>query len=435
MEDTLSSKKISFLTLVYLVLILTFPFRIGMYTTQCLLILVVTFAVLLYFFLKPQIAELVAIKDPQPILILTLISSITLSLIYYGGAYQKPGAIYQLSILLLAICFLLSITYFFKGEVKYRFVALFGLTILLRFLMIVSSPNPQIDVFVILKEAPQALMQGKNPYSISYTQSYPNVTPDYFSYWPGAFLLAIPFSVVFGEPRLLIILAETLSAILIYKLLQKRNSSPAEILTLISLFIPRAFFATGQGWIDPLIVTLLMVTACLEVKKVKNFFSPLLWGLSFTIKQTVFPIALFAYQAGVASIKKLTIALAVTAAIILPFFLWNPNNFINDTLGIFWRAGTTREALMHDSLTVNSWFFRTLGFDMPIVLRILIWTTFFVLILKKVGKGWANFFLACATWFLGFFIFSNQAFYNYYYFVVNLLLLAIVFNFYHEKIT
>ena len=71
----------------------------------------------------------------------------------------------------------------------------------LRMLMLIGSPSPGIDVFIILKEAPLKLLQGINPYRTLYTAVFPGVVPDYYGYWPASFFFTLPFRPVTTQNR------------------------------------------------------------------------------------------------------------------------------------------------------------------------------------------------------------------------------------------
>ena len=71
-------------------------------------------------------------------------------------------------------------------------IALVAATILCGAL-IVGVPDPQIDLFYVLNEAPRQLLAGHNPYAGTYQlpQGF-GFRPQYFGYLPGMALLSLP---------------------------------------------------------------------------------------------------------------------------------------------------------------------------------------------------------------------------------------------------
>ncbi len=181
----------------------------------------------------------------------SVLISVILALMFYGGLYQGGTVIILLSkSLLFASAVLIFYEYFGNGKIftqkfgKLVFPALITIAVILRFLMLVSSPAPVIDVFVLLKEGPLALWRGhSNPYTIEYSRVYENIKPDSFGYFPGVIYLALLPDLFFGEPRIVLVVMELLFVYMLFKV--ARSKVVARLLGLLGALPPLHTFYFG----------------------------------------------------------------------------------------------------------------------------------------------------------------------------------------------
>lgn len=115
--------------------------------------------------------------------------------------------------------------------------------------MIIASPTPLIDTYFVQKEAPLALLHGSDPYSFSYTRVYSAALKNTYGYWPVSIILQLPFVVIFHDPRILHILTDMGSALLIYFI--GKRTKIGEVLALLYLFRPNSNFVIEQSWLTP----------------------------------------------------------------------------------------------------------------------------------------------------------------------------------------
>lgn len=431
-----------FLLLIYFLITFGYTFSLGFYYLPGFILLLIAFLLLSAFYFFPKLFENFKLQNYsfESLLTFAAILSIALSLVLYGGLYQEKGALFNLSLLLLAFSLLLSLSYLFQPSnsptpespissstlqypltllSKYRFLIFLTIAFLLRLFMLISSPNPQIDVFDILKNGPRALLEGKNPYSVTFNKIYSDVPASYFAYPPGALLFAAPFSIVLDDPRFIYILAEIIVAVLFFSLTKN------QALSIIWLFSPRALFALEQAWLDTLVAALLFLVFYLWEKARKENLALLTFGVVLTIKQSLvfLPLLIFR-QIGLEPKRWLTIV-ATAALVILPFFLWNKAHFIEKTIIRYFVSLEERQPLLHRSLTLNSFWFEQFQRDLPKTLLIGATSVLFILILWKQKKGWSQFFLSTTLFYCGLFLFSKMAFLNFYYFIGQLILINI----------
>ncbi len=184
-------------TLQLFLLFLAITPNFGFYSDRSFIILsiVVALSILNLFFFKKLS------KKPSPTTIPIIQGMFIFLLIYawnvYGGYYQNHLDIMigkKIYITFLIICLIIIKDY---TKQKIISVLLIGSFIILSLWTIYTSPNPKVDVFIILKEAPQKLLQGINPYNAIFSRVYPNITPNYVGYLPLPFLHVTPFVIFF----------------------------------------------------------------------------------------------------------------------------------------------------------------------------------------------------------------------------------------------
>jgi len=131
------------------------------------------------------------------------------------------------------------------------FGCLLGLAFSLHLLVLRIVPFPFIDVFTAISEAVVALAEGKNPYSISYTDIYQGkgLTPSGFGYLPGYLPIGI-IGMLLGDIRMgnLVILLGCVW--FLWKFLQERPFRDRCILGSLFLMGGGSLFVTEQAWID-----------------------------------------------------------------------------------------------------------------------------------------------------------------------------------------
>jgi len=192
---------------------------------------------------------------------------------------------------------------------------------ILRLIMLLGSPYPAIDVFIILKEAPQKILQAVNPYQTLYTYVFPGINPDYYAYWPASFILELPAVLIFNDPRYLLMFADLSAGVLLFILGGKNASSL--LISILYFFRPMSLSITEASWLTPL--NFFLITAIYYVlKKSRNYFlAGTLMGLLVAVQ--FFFFLLFIYLAKSLYLnKKFILSFFITVALfVLPFFLLN----------------------------------------------------------------------------------------------------------------
>ncbi|OGG31963.1 hypothetical protein A3I80_01155 [Candidatus Gottesmanbacteria bacterium RIFCSPLOWO2_02_FULL_40_10] len=358
-----------------------------------------------------------------------------LFLFFNGGIYQKllipTMLIHILPLIFIPAVFSFQVIKLRLTSEKFRFFSLISLAFILRILMIIATPEPAIDVFYMLKEAPIRLLSGINPYEAVYSPVYAGVKADYFTYFPGAFLLQIPFVLIFTDPRVLLVFSDIAGGLLLY--LVGRKTITAQIIALIYLFRPNSLFIIEQSWLTPLVFFFLAsATYLMKYGKEKaERLTAVVLALLASI-QPQFIVSLPFFLAGITKrINFLIIFSIILLSVILPFFLINPAAFINDAVLFFFRPSRQMFSVpVYLSLNLNTPYHFLTGRDIPIFITGAIFILITVLLLLKLYKKnyhksglKAGIVLANCILYLSFFLLLKFSFINYYYLTSGLVLL------------
>jgi hypothetical protein len=285
-----------------------------------------------------------------------------------------------------------------------------------------------IDVLLFQEQSSDALLHWNDPYAIRFPNIYEHNTPFYgpgvvdennmlkygFPYPPLSLLMVLP-GYLLGNVRIMHVLCAAASGILMYFARPGRLSAMAAALFLLT---PQGLLVTYTGWTEPLLTlnfSLAMFCACRRPKML-----PWMLGLFFATKQyTVFALpALCMLTDGPDRGKQLFRIVwqagLVVAVITLPFFFWNPREFIRAVA--LWQLV---QPFRKDALSYLVWiWYRDGQRTPPIWIPLLAVIPAVLLALWKCRPGPSGFAAACTVIFLAFFAFNKQAFCNYYYFVI-----------------
>ncbi len=373
--------------------------------------------------------------------LLTLVFLITYTLFLFNssGIYEMNSSLSFFLTFLPLLFFPLVLTYAIshpslsRSSQKKRYVFLILLALITRLLMITVSPSPNIDVFMILKEAPLRILSFINPYNTVYSTVYAGQTLDYYPYWPVSFIIQTPFIMLFNDPRVLLIAADVLSAVGLY-LIGKRSYA-TEILALTYLFRPNSNFIIEQSWLTPLSFFLVMLSFYFITLK-KDSWGGLVLGFLIGI-QPIFAVLIAFYGVLTKNLKKFLLTTTFVVSIfVLPFVLWDRFNFFDKTIAVYFKDPALVPTIpVYMSLNLNTFmhFFR--DYDIPAVLSIVILSFLFFLLLKMLyllrlkltSKNESQYqsvvLLAVSIFFLNFYFLFRQAFINYYYLITDLIIL------------
>jgi hypothetical protein len=311
-----------------------------------------------------------------------------------------------------------------------RVLALFTAGALLRISPVLASPDPVIDVYAWLDQAPAKLLHGDNPYAADYVSPYGTERARQFdtflepdprpaAYPPLPILVALPFKAAGLDVRYANVVCDLLAA-LVFLLLgcSTGNRWLGAVLSGIYLFLPRVPYLIEMAWYEPMLAALLGWGLFLVERRRRLGY--LLLGLGLTGKQFGLPLLL--PLAGSLRRRLLGLLLGIGLALLLfvPFVLWDPKAFLDIVL-----FKHLRRPPMADSITIHSGFLNLLGVDLPRPLLLAVaglllgWLTWKTPAQVTAGALWM------ATALLTFCLFHTQGYFNYFYLCQYLVLIAL----------
>lgn len=308
--------------------------------------------------------------------------------------------------------------------------------------IIVRSPVPVIDVWVVHQAACEAVAHGVNPYAITYPNAYragsqymdtveikDDMVQAGYPYPPMTLMMAYPGWRAFGDSRYSDLAAMVLTAVILACIDRKRIGL---LLGMLLLVMPMSLFVIEQNWTESHVLLLLAATAWCCVHR--PGLVPWILGLFLASKQHLFmtiPVAilLMPYPRDPRSIVLFFAKAFIAAAVVtLPWYLWNPSAFAHSALRMFSGSLGSGVVPRTDSTTfwavLNHYGLGELpGIASPAAAAILT-----VLALARQWRsqlaGTAG-LLAIALVVMSLFAFSRHGFCNHYYFVFGAMLCAL----------
>jgi len=292
------------------------------------------------------------------------------------------------------------------------------------------AASPHVDVYVVQDLGGNALLDGNNPYAMTFPDIYgPNagfypanavvdgqVQSGYF-YPPLSLLLDLP-GILFGDLRFSHLTAVLLAAALIGY--SRRNYAPA----LWLLFTPNLLFILENAWIETF-AALMMALVIWCGERQKTWLVPIAVGLLLVTKQylllTVPAVALLPPTPWrwSTTARFAIIALISGSVVTLPFIFWNPQAFFHSMTTLY------TNILRPDSISFLPMISRIFGTRLTLACPIVAAVPPAIIILCRAPRSPSGFAAALALICLCMFAFSTQAFINYYFFAIAALLAAI----------
>jgi hypothetical protein len=293
-------------------------------------------------------------------------------------------------------------------------------------LVLRGYPAPGVDVIEFQREASDALLAGRSPYSITFRDISPAGSDFYaagvsvggrlqfgFPYPPLSLVLILPFHLL-GDFRFAGLLATTITAGLIGCTTRSRQSFAAAALLLLT---PMGFFVLWAGWTEPLAVMLLaaVVFASRRTGQVAAGMTIISFGLLLAVKQylaLLLPLGWLLFRRGERR-RGMHRAVLVAAAITLPLVVLDLRGFLHSAVALQFRQPYRADALSFLA-PLQPWLPLPIAAGLPLLLLV----ATLLLMLWKSPRSPAGFVLSSTLCLLVFFAFNKQAFCNYYHLVI-----------------
>jgi len=199
-----------------------------------------------------------------------------------------------------------------------------------------ASPRPRIDVWVFQQATAEALLHGRNPYSISFPDIYraqpgvvyaPQLLQDgrvtAFPYPPLTVITGAPAFAAFGDVRYALLALMVGAA---WLLARAAPGSTGELAASLVLFQPRTLFVLEQTWSEPLVLFCFALAVYAISRAAHRALTGAALGLLAVSKQYS-PFLLVPLVFAMQQRRGLWVAAAVLAAVLGPFFIGDPAGF------------------------------------------------------------------------------------------------------------
>lgn len=310
-------------------------------------------------------------------------------------------------------------------------------------MLVGSGVDPRIDVYMIHRESLAALLDGRNPYELTFPNIYSSTVmygPEQlaggrlnfgYCYPPLSLLLGLPGHLL-GDYRYSLLGAMTLSGAMLMDLGRGavrmtptvRTGRTGVLAAAALLYTPRVFYVLEHGWTDSLVACLLVATIWAAVRAGR--FLPVALGLFVAAKQYTFlglpalGLLLIGRERTAARWRLVGLAVLVAAGVTLPLMLWNVRRFVWDVLVLQFYS-----PFRADALSYLAWAVRAGGRRWSSLVGFLALVPVLGLGLWRGARTPAGAAAVLACTYLVFFAFNKQAFANYYFFCLTALLAAV----------
>lgn len=295
---------------------------------------------------------------------------------------------------------------------------------------IAAAPVPYIDVLELQQQGAVDLEHGRDPYAAAFANRYtPAETRVFFGddrvalreypYPPLSLLATTLAHRLTGDVRWILLAAQLGIGVLLFALARGHGGDGSTALGIATLHFlhPRGLFILGRGWTDAMLAcAFLAVIWLVQSARVRWLGAAL--GAFVALKQySVLALPLFARHGGVPR-RSWIEALAVAAAVTVPFFVWSPADFVNDVV-LF----QVRQPFRADAMSIPALLFALTGWRAPGAVAVVGAAVALAALWKKSGPGepW-RLPMAVALVYMAFFLCAKQAFCNYYYFAGSVIL-------------
>ena len=282
-------------------------------------------------------------------------------------------------------------------------------------LMIHASPRPAIDVWFILTVGSRRLLDGQNVFTSCWPGNTDRLTDCVYPYGPMTTVLQTPFRLAFGDVRFSYVVALLLAAGLLWRLAGPVWGPLLGPLVLVS---PKIAFLVEQSWTEPLLLAGI-ATMVLAVISGRPWLAVLALGLALACKQHVLLLVPLAAAWPAFGPRRTLVSVLGAGIATLPWFLADPRAFLDDALWFNLDLTPRRDSLSAFTALTNAGHEPAFWMVAAVSLFAVVAA---VCLLPRNAVG----FTAGAAFVQFVFDYANkQSFFNHWWFVSGLLLLAV----------
>ena len=252
-------------------------------------------------------------------------------------------------------------------KTKYLILIILAIGVIIRLISIPAfgnSPHNPVDVYYADNQSAKLILDLKNPYSNGvFVNGYDYV----FVYLPMVALYYVPFYLL-GDIRFGNIVADILIILSVYLIAKSINRGAAFFAALAFAVLPLSILLTSISSTNIMIGTSFLTFSVAVLLKKKYLAAAIFLGMAMATNQLVLlalPPIIY-YFSVERKVSYFLGSVLFSAGIILPFFINNPRNFINDV--ILFQFGRSLQS--NGSFSLYSFINATLGQPIASWLRI-----------------------------------------------------------------
>ena len=255
---------------------------------------------------------------------------------FYADARAFQGGFRWLALIALVLLCAYLCPHLRASLIRARFLLLLACFALMGIAVIRASPKPRIDVWVFQQATADALLRGRNPYSISFPDIYraqpgvvyaPQLLQDgrvtAFPYTPLTVITEVPAFAAFGDVRYALLALMVGAA---WLLARATPGITGELAACLVLFQPRTLFVLEQTWSEPLVLFCFALAVYAISRAAHRALTGAALGLLAASKQYS-PFLLVPLAFAMQQRRGLWVAAVVLAAVLGPFFVGDPAGF------------------------------------------------------------------------------------------------------------
>jgi hypothetical protein len=252
-------------------------------------------------------------------------------------------------------------------------VIILGVAIRLAAMLVFSSMYPPIDAFIVDKESANVLLSGQNPYTYAFPVH--NYILNVFAYLPMVPIYYAPFSIL-GDFRYGSIFADVLIMLAIYSIAKSFNRGAAVYAPLAFALLPQSIWLSSVTGTNIMVGTAFMMLSLAMLMKKNYGVAAVFLGFGVAANQLVaLMLPLFAfYYWSVHKLSRFSLSLLVSAAVMLPFFLYSPSAFFYDVVEFQF----LRPIQLDGSYSLYNFLNTNFGIQLSIYIRVVLFTVPFM---------------------------------------------------------
>ncbi|HEX6755221.1 MAG TPA: hypothetical protein VF109_04680, partial [Mycobacteriales bacterium] len=200
--------------------------------------------------------------------------------------------------------------------------------------LVVAGGKPLIDVWPILQGAARGVMEGRNPYAMTFPGVPRGQVDDCFNYLPGTFLVPLPGRLLLGDVRYAegAVLLAGIAALTWYAV--RRGSATGAAVAVLTGVLPGSLYDVQQAWNETIVFGALALAGVLVAVRRPWWAAAALAVALCTKQHVVLLLPLWALWPAFGP-KRAAAATAGAAAVTLPWFLADPGRFWHCVVDFF----------------------------------------------------------------------------------------------------